>query len=290
MAIRKKFAVILAPLWLILVVDPARAQTPSPGGSNPPATPEKQSKPKRAKATDSIVVGAHLTPDEIEDGKINDAYQPIYHWSRETDCLQIVKLCETKIIPMAEHSRFEETRNKFLFLANRDIAGCEMKAGNYQEAEQRYQKLFEYIPVWPGTTDSDYPQNYRSIGAARMMQNRWKDAEAALKKSVGIFDEQIDRAAHSDSEFSRGEYRKDLMMSEAQALNLLGTAYFWDGRQTEAMDTLDKAYQEVIQSSATPEMIQQIIENGRAAASMIGDPIAKDKWDKRTAPAGKSQH
>jgi hypothetical protein len=87
------------------------------------------------------VVGAHLTPEEIEDGKINDVYQPIYHWNRETDCEQIVKLCETQIIPMTEHSKFDETRNKFLYLANRSIAGCEMKSGKYQEAEERYQKF-----------------------------------------------------------------------------------------------------------------------------------------------------
>jgi tetratricopeptide (TPR) repeat protein len=231
------------------------------------------------------VVGAHLTPEEIEDGKINDVYQPIYHWNRETDCEQIVKLCETQIIPMTEHSKFDETRNKFLYLANRSIAGCEMKSGKYQEAEERYQKLFEYIPIWPGKTDSDYLQNYRSLGAARMMQNRWEDAETALEKSIGIFDEQIDRATHSDSEFSKNEMSKDLKMSEAEARNLLAAAYFRDGRQTEAMGVLEKAYEEALQSNATAGMIQQIIESGRTASGIIGDEAAKAKWDARTAPA-----
>jgi tetratricopeptide (TPR) repeat protein len=277
MAIRKKFAVILAPLGLILVVDSARAQTTSPGGSNPPATQEKPAKPKRATATDSIVVGAHLTPEEIEDGKINDVYQPIYHLSRQTDCPQIVSLCETKIIPIAENSKFEKTRNKFLYLANESIAGCEMRAGKYQEAEERYQKQFEYMTVWPGITDSDYPENFRAIGTARMMQNRWKDAEAALEKSIEIFDQQIDGAAHSDSEFFRTEHRKSLMMSEARARHLLGAAYFRDGRQVEAMEMLEKGYQEAIQSSETPTGIQQIIESGQMAAAMIGDSAAKAK-------------
>jgi hypothetical protein len=63
--------------------------------------------PKRATANDPIVVGAHLTPEEIEDGKITDAYQPVYG-SKQSECEQVVKLCATQIIPMAERSKFDE--------------------------------------------------------------------------------------------------------------------------------------------------------------------------------------
>jgi tetratricopeptide (TPR) repeat protein len=276
-------------LALTLTAQTALAQAANSAGSSPSATVEKQATPKRATATDSIVVGAHLTPDEIEDGKINDVYQPLYHWKQSTDCPQIVNLCVTQIIPMAERSKFEETKNKFLFLANRDIAGCEMKSEKYQEAEQRYQKMFEYIPVWPGITDSDYPQNYRSIGSARIMQGRWKDAQSALEKSIEIFDEQIDKAVHSDSEFSRNEHSKNLMMSEAQARNLLAVAYFRDGRQADAMEMLEKAYQEATKSSATPEMIQQIVQSGRTASEIMQDGTAKAKWDARAETPSKKQ-
>jgi len=263
------------------------AQTSTSGG-NPPATPNSKETP-RVKATDSIVVGAHLTPEEIEDGKINDVYQPLYHWKQSTDCSKIIELCETKIIPMAENSKFEETKNKFLFLANRDVAGCELRTGKYAEAEQRYRKLFDYIPVWPGVADSDYPQNFREIGTALLMQGRWKDAEEPLEKSIQIFDEQIDKAMHSDLDFARNEHSKNLKMSEAQARDLLGAAYFRDSRQAEAMEMIEKAYEEAIQSSATPEMIQQIVENGRAAAKLMGDAAAQEKWDARTAHQEKSQ-
>jgi tetratricopeptide (TPR) repeat protein len=278
----------LLPLAALLATQRVPVQTPDPRGTYPSAAHQKPATPKRATATETIIVGAHLTPEEIEDGKIYDAYQPIYHWTKPRDCPEILKLCETKIIPMAERSKFEETRNKFLFLANREIAGCEMKAGEYQEAEQRYQKLFDYIPVWPGTTDSDYPQNYQAIGAARIMQGKWKDAEAPLEVSIEIFDEQIEKAVHSDLEFSKNEYSKDLKMSEAEARNLLAVAYFRDGRQAEAMEMLEKAYQESLQSSATPEMIQQIIESGRAASAILGDAAAKAKWDARIPPAKKN--
>ena len=282
MTVSRNFTFLLLAV-LILIGNPALAQDKKPEQSNPQTSPNNSSSPKRGTAHDSIVVGAHLTPEEIEDGKINDAYQPLYHLKKPADCPQIVNLCEAKIIPMAEQSKFAVTRNKFLFLANREIAGCEMNSEKYQEAEKRYEKLFDFIPVWPGKGDSDFPINYRSIGTARMMQGRWKDAEEALEKSVSIFDEQIELALHSDSEFMRNEHSRNLKMSEAQARNLLGAAYFRDGRQKEALDALEKAYQEAIQSNATPQVIQQIIESGRTASAALGDAASKAKWDARTA-------
>jgi tetratricopeptide (TPR) repeat protein len=280
-------AVLAISLMFTAAANRVASQATDQSSAIAPGTAKKPETP-RVTASDSIVVGAHLTPEEIEDGKINDVYQPIYHWSRQTDCPQIVMLCETKIIPMAEGSKFDKTRNKFLYLANESIAGCEMRAGKYQEAEQRYQMQFKYMTVWPGTTDSDYPENFRAIGTARIMQGRWKDAETSLEKAIELFGEQIDTAMHSDSEFFRNEHSKNLRVSEARVRNLLAVAYFRDGRETEAMGMLEKAYQEALQSSATPEMLQQIIESGRTAAAMIGDSSAKQKWDERNVPIGKS--
>jgi len=80
----------------------------------------------------------------------------------------------------------------------------------------------------------------------------------------------------------RNEHSRNLRMSEAQARNLLGVAYFRDGRQKEALDALEKAYQEAIQSSATPQMIQQIVDTGRMASAALGNAASKAKWDART--------
>lgn len=273
--------VLLLALAPILAAGAAAAQEQKPDQGTPSGSSGNTSTQKRAVALDSIVVGAHLTPEEVEDGKINDAYQPLYHLKKPSDCVEIEKLCQTEIIPMAEHSKFELTRNKFLYLANRDVAICESRTGRAKEAEERYQKMFDYIKVWPGNDDSDYPLNYRFIGEARIMQMRWKDAEEALEKSIAIFGEQIDRALHSDSEFSRNEHSKNLKMSDAWARNLLALAYFRDGRETEAMETLEKAYQEAVQSNASAEMIQQIIDAGRVVSDSLGDAAAQAKWDAR---------
>lgn len=274
---------------LVAVPCAVSGQSANSAGTSPTPHTQNQSAPKRVTKTDSIVVGAHLTPEEVEDGKINDAYQPLYHLSRQTDCAQITSLCESKIIPMAESSKFPETRSKFLFLANRDIAGCEMKAGKYEEAEARYRKLFDYMPTWPGTSDSDYPINFRSIGTAQLAQGRWKDAIASLEKSVEIFDQQIEKALHSDPQSYREWQSKNLKWSQADARGFLGVAYFRDGRQSEAIETLEKAYNEALDSNATPADIQQIIDTGRVIAATVGDSTLQEKWNARTAPPKNSQ-
>ena len=280
---------ISAVLVLALTAGGLAGQSTAPGSGSGQAPSDKKSGAPQIKATDSIVVGAHLTPEEQEDGKINDAYQPLYHLSRQTDCDQIVRLDQETIIPMAEASKFSVTRNKFLFLANRDIAGCELRAGKYQEAEQRYEKLFEYIPIWPGMDDSDYPQNYQAIGTARLMQGRAKDAEELLEKAIQIFDEQIQKALQSDSEFMRKEHSNNLKMSEAQTRRVLGAAYFRDGRQSDGMDMLERAYQEALQSNADSQTIMRIIETGHAAAEILGDSAVKEKWDQRSEAQKKRQ-
>lgn len=259
--------------------------TGSTQAANPPANDETKTK-KRIRATDSVVVGAHLTPEEIEDGKIEEAYQPIYQMivQGKRDCEQIIKICETEIIPRAEKSKFPETRSKFLFSANRDIADCEFRGGNYDDAGKRYEKLLEYVSEWPRKDDSSFRQIYESIGAVRVKQEKWEEAQTALEKAVRIFEEQIEKDLHSDSEFIRNELSRDVRMSEANTQDLLAGVYFRQGREADTMLMLEKAYQNVIQSNAKPDRIQRIITDGRTAATVIGDEGEKKKWGGRLVP------
>jgi len=226
---------------------------------------------------DSIVVGAHLTPEEVEEGQINDAYQPLYHLSNKTDCPQIVSLCETKIIPMAHAAKSDINRNKFLYLANRDIAACEMNSHQYAQAEQRYQTMFDYIPVWPGKDDSDYPINYRDIGLARLGQEKWKTAVESLQKSISIFNEQISKA-----ESGMTEHADYLRGSLAAALNFLGIAFYRDGQTVNALQALEQAYQEAVNIKESRQLLSRIIQNARDIALASGDVVDAARWEARS--------
>ena len=148
----------------------------------------------------------------------------------------------------------------------------------YADAEQMFQKLFEYLPIWPGTNDSDYPINYRSIGIARMHQEHWKEAEEALQKSVSLFDEQIERAAKSDSEFMRNEHSNNLRMSQDSALNSLAVVYFREQRYAEALKLLERAYEQATKFHAPPKMVPEIVDTGLGISESAGEVKAMAVW------------
>src|ERR1700676_531056 len=153
------------------------AQNPSAQSQSPTS-----SKPVRH---DSVEVVARLSPEEVEEGKLNDAYEQIAQLQRKGACTTaIIQRYRSKVIPLAVKATFNVPRNKFLFLANRDIGNCYMAQRRYEEAEESFRKIMEYLPVWPGTDDSDYPINFRQIATAQMGQQRWEAAEDSDRKSV----------------------------------------------------------------------------------------------------------
>lgn len=236
------------------------------------------------KTQDSAVAGAHLTPAEIEDGKVNDLYQPIHRLQRERNCAEIVRICETQVIPRAEKSQFAETMNKFLYLANRDIADCRLIAGRYREAVDRYEKALVYVSVWPGKEDPDYPILFRRLGTAEIRQEHWRKAQELLEKSVMIFETQIESAMKSDQEFVRNKRSRYLKGSQALARNFLAVAYFWNGRTRDVLPTLEKAYKDAVENGAPAETVNQIVVNGRSMANEIGDSIEVSTWRARPTP------
>ena len=85
----------------------------------------------------------------------------------------VIQCYNSEAIPPAEKSTFNVPRNKFLFLANRDIGNCYLAQQKFAEAEASFQSILQYAPVWPGTDDSAYPINFRQIATAQMGQQHW---------------------------------------------------------------------------------------------------------------------
>lgn len=83
------------------------SQTPTP-----PSSPTKQQ--PRVTSQQSITVTAQSSPEEIEDGKINDAYQSVYKLEKQNECAQAVQKYQSVVIPLAEAAKFDIPRNKFL--------------------------------------------------------------------------------------------------------------------------------------------------------------------------------
>jgi tetratricopeptide (TPR) repeat protein len=260
---------------LLIVHAAASAQSLSPQTQSPAS-------PKPTKH-DSIEVVAHLSPEEVEDGKLNDVYESIAQLQRKGTCTtEIIQRYQSDVIPLAEKSTFNVSKNKFLFLANRDIGNCYLAQQKFAEAEASFQKLLLYAAVWPGTDDSAYPINFRQIATAQMGQQRWEAAEESLKKSVSLFDPQIEKAMKSENEFSRTEHAGNLVGSKARSLAYLGIVYLREGRTNEALKTAELAYDEATQPHVSSTFASEVVKVGRSVAQASGDEDAIAKWSKRS--------
>src|SRR5271165_3520997 len=240
---------------ILLVPTPA-----SPQDTPPQAQSSTSSRPARH---DSVEVVAHLSPDEVEEGKLNDAYQLIAQLQRKGTCTtEIIQRYQSEVIPLAEKSTFNVPKSKFLFLANRDIGNCYMAQRRYEEAEGSFKKIMDYLPVWPGTDDSDYPINFRQIATAQMGQQHWEAAEESLRRSVALFDPQIEKALKSENEFSRRELGGNLIGSKARSRAYLAIVYIREGRTAESLKSADLAYDEATKPNVPVTFLSEIVKVG----------------------------
>ena len=262
----------LLAIALLILFPSYAAQTTSS------STQDTQSPTKRPHVDQSIVVGAHLTPEETEEGRINDIYQPIYRFQQTGDCDGIVRTAQSAVIPAAEQAKFQTVRKKFLFLSYRSIGDCNFKAKEYAEAEQMYIKAVDYADK----DDSSYAINFESIALCRMAQQHLESAEEPLRKAVSLLADEITRLKKSDTYNTDDIVTNDVRGSQDVALLYLAVLCFREERSSEALSLLDQAYDQAIKFQARAQIIKRIVETGQAIATAVGDDGAKATWTKRT--------
>jgi len=258
---------------LLLVHATASAQNPSAQTQSPA--------PSKASRHDSVEVVAHLSPEEVEVGNLEDVYEPIAQLQRKGTCTpEIIQRYQSEVIPLAERSAFNVPKNEFLFLANRDIGNCYLAQQKFAEAEASFQKILQYAPVWPGTDDSAYPINFRQIATAQMGQQHWTEAEQSLLKSISLFDSQFAAGEKTDAEL-HVQLSRNYRGSQSISYALLAVVYFREGRIQEALTTVEKAYDEVTKYELAPQFHNQVVKIGKAIADASEDPAAQRTWSQR---------
>ena len=228
------------------------------------------------------VLATDLTPEESEDFKINEIYQPIFSLEQKGDCQAAIQRYMDTIIPLAEKSKFEEPKNKYLYLANHGIGGCNLKLGNAVDAEKYLKQAMDYLPVWPGLSDSDYPLLLSQIAIAQIGQQHWESAEASLKKSVSVLDTQIEKLMNSGSENSRTDAGVP-KGRKAKALVYLGIVYLREDRREDALNSAESAYAAATEPNVPPAALAEVVKYGRLIAGESGDQNAIALWSKRAA-------
>ncbi len=105
----------------------------------------QQQQAAQAQAT----VSAHLSPAELEDDKINQFYNPVYQLKAQEKCAEAIEKYNTVVIPAAEKAKYDEPRDKYLFLAYDDIGECNLRIGKFAEAEAAFEKARTHADNWP---------------------------------------------------------------------------------------------------------------------------------------------
>src|SRR5438105_1433036 len=72
---------------------------------------------QRGSPQTSITVTETLSPEELEDSRINQIYQDAYRLQERHECEGAIEKYDSTVIPLADSSKFEVSRSKFLFLA-----------------------------------------------------------------------------------------------------------------------------------------------------------------------------
>ena len=235
----------------------------------------------RISAPDSVL-DTRLSSNQIDD-EINDVYQNVVKIHLQGDYAAAADKYRSVVIPMAERAQSDAIRKKFLFLGYRGLGNCYLAMTRFDEAEDMFKKLFEYLPISPATVDSDYAINFESIAMAQMGQQRWKSAEESLQRAVSIFDDQIGRVAVSGSNAEANERADKLRMSQDMALNLFAVVYFREQRYSEALGILERAYDQGVRFRAPAEIVEQIVNDGRAVSMATGDVDAIATWSRRVS-------
>jgi len=271
-SLRISAATFLAFLGLSSGVSPAQAVKPN----KLPVSVNQTDSRTRIPAPDSVL-DTRLSSNQIDD-KINDVYQEVVKIHLNGDYASAADKYRSVVIPMAERAQSDAIRKKFLFLGYRGLGNCYLAMTRFNEAEDMFQKLFEYLPISPATVDSDYAINFESIAMAQMGQQLWKSAEESLQKAVSIFDDQIGRAATNTEPNGRAD---KLRMSQDMALNLFAVVYFREQRYSEALGILERAYNQGVTFRAPAEIVEQIVNDGRAVSMATGDVDAITTWSRR---------
>ena len=244
----------------------------------------------------TVTVSAGLSPEELEDDALAKRLVPSFGPKGPVplDCAKVTAQYPSELIPMAKKAKFPANRAKFLGIAHKSIGECQMEQEHFADAEQSFRDALAQADVWPGKSDSAYPDLLGILATAQAQQDRWDDAVATAKQSVAalqaIIDAKVQAAAGNtgpDAEFLQSDLAKE-RRSQAAMMAALAMYMARDGQLDDASKTIDTAYDQALANKLKPEYMKQIAKIGMAIATQGGHPLDVAKWTARAVSASAS--
>jgi tetratricopeptide (TPR) repeat protein len=243
---------------------------------------------KRATTQQTVVVGAGLTKEEIEESKVESPIETALQDARMAYQQQAYDVALDKyksVVQLSQPLKSEASRNKYLGFAYGGVGRCYLALHRYAEAEEIYQRRFHYLKVWPGVMDSEYALNYESLGLARMGQQDWKRAEDPLRQAISTFDRQIAHFKKSDEYSGQDIVANADRADQDMALSLLAVVLYRERRYADALALLGRAYDQGYSFHAPAKYMVQIVNTALVVATAASDTTARNTWLKRFPPS-----
>ena len=103
-----------------------------------------------------------------------------------------------------------------------------------------------------------------------------------MQKAISVSDDQIILAGKLKEDFMRKALTNDYRESQDITLNVLAVVYSREQRYSEALNLLERAYNQAIAFEAPVTVVKQIVDNGKAISTATGDVAASATWLQRS--------
>ena len=114
-----------------------------------------------------------------------------------------------------------------------------------------------------------------------MGQQQWAAAEQSLLKSIALFEPQIAAGEKSDAELHL-QLSLNYRGSQSEGYALLAVVYFREDRVQDALNSIEKAYDEVTKYNLAPRYRNDVETIGKSIANASGNEAAQKLWSQRS--------
>jgi hypothetical protein len=116
----------------------------------------------------------------------------------------------------------------------------------------------------------------------RWANSHWAAAEQSLLKSIALFEPQIAAAEKSHDEV-HSEFSRNYRGSQSRSYALLAVVYFREGLVQDALNVVEKAYDEVTKYNLASQYRNEVVNIGQSIANASGDSAVEKVWSERAS-------
>ena len=231
----------------------------------------------------STTVSAGLDAEEVEAGlrvrENIDKAEDLLARDQLEEALALVN----DTLQLARDLEDVEFRNPSLESLLRLQGVVHFRQQRYSQAEQSFLEREAVQLAYHDPAESEVGHTYVALAQIHLAANRQRSAEEYVRKAIARYDLGIEKYKDSDDYSEDAIIANGIRLSKSQALYHLAVAQARSSRDSEALASLEEAYQLAVKFRARPDQVERLVQAGTLLSARMGDAAAKAEWDRRVA-------